>query len=167
MTTKDIIAIFLGNLKPRAYIKTFVTLSRFWPSRGCGCWGLSEAVKKGKFLTKIFFSDNVEWSSLEKYYLVENDIFQLWKFNLNGWSRYIELNSHVQVYWIFWEILFFVKKSEIWAKYGQWCYCFKFLEEIRLHWLFHVGFGEIRFLIWLRFLVFQSIKSFQVCHYSS
>ena len=67
----------------------------------------------------------------------------------------------------FLRILFFLKKSEIWAKYGQWCYCFKFLEEIRLHWLFHVGFGEIRFLIWLRFLVFQSIKSFQVCHYSS
>ena len=29
---------------------------------------------------------------------------------------------------------------------GQWCYRCKFLEEIRLHWLFHVGFGEIRFL---------------------
>ena len=25
---------------------------------------------------------------------------------------------------------------------------FKFLEGIRLHWLFHVGFGEIRFLKW-------------------
>ena len=45
-------------------------------------------------------------------------------------------------------IYFFLKKSEIWAKYGQWCYRFKFLEEIRLHWLFHVGFGEIRFLKW-------------------
>ena len=31
-----------------------------------GCWGggggLSEYVKKGKFTTKIFFSDNAEWS---------------------------------------------------------------------------------------------------------
>ena len=44
---------------------------------------------------------------------------------------------------------FFKKnKSEIWAKYGLWCYHFKFLEEIRLHWLFHRGFGEIRFLKW-------------------
>ena len=45
--------------------------------------------------------------------------------------------------------LFFLKKkkSEIWEKYGQWCYCFKFL-EIRLHWLLHVDFGEIRFLKW-------------------
>ena len=29
-----------------------------------------------------------------------------------------------------------------------WCYPFKFLEEIRFHWLFHVGFGEIGFLKW-------------------
>ena len=31
---------------------------------------------------------------------------------------------------------------------GSGCYRFKFLEEIRLHWLFHMGFGEIRFLKW-------------------
>ena len=37
--------------------KTFVTLSRFWPLR---VWGsLSESVKKGQFMTKIFFSDVV------------------------------------------------------------------------------------------------------------
>ena len=30
--------------------------------------------------------------------------------------------------------------------HGQWCYCFKFLEKTRLHWLFHVDFREIRFL---------------------
>ena len=42
----------------------------------------------------------------------------------------------------------FLKKSEIWANYGKWCYRFKFLEGIRLHWLFHAGFGEIRFLKW-------------------
>ena len=40
------------------------------------------------------------------------------------------------------------ERSEIWAKYRQWCYRFEFLEEIRLHWLFHVSFGEIRFLKW-------------------
>ena len=44
--------------------------------------------------------------------------------------------------------LSFLKKSETWAKYGQWCYRFKFLEEIRLHWLFHMGFEEIRLLKW-------------------
>ena len=33
--------------------KSFVTLSGFWPLWG---WGdLSESVKKGKFVTKIFF----------------------------------------------------------------------------------------------------------------
>ena len=26
--------------------------------------------------------------------------------------------------------------------------CFKFLEGIRLHWMFHAGFWEIRFLKW-------------------
>ena len=31
---------------------------------------------------------------------------------------------------------------------GSGCYRFKFLEEIRLHWLFHMGFEEIRFLKW-------------------
>ena len=35
--------------------KTFVTLSGFWRLKG---WGsLSESVKKGKFVTKICFSD--------------------------------------------------------------------------------------------------------------
>ena len=42
--------------------------------------------------------------------------------------------------------LFSLKKSEIWSKYGQWCYRFQFRERIRLHWLFHSGIGEIRFL---------------------
>ena len=36
--------------------KTFVTLSGFSSLGGCG--GLSESVKKGKCVTKIFFSDN-------------------------------------------------------------------------------------------------------------
>ena len=30
--------------------------------------------------------------------------------------------------------------------YEQCCYRFKFLEGIRIHWLFHAGLGEIRFL---------------------
>ena len=35
------------------------------------------------------------------------------------------------------------KKSEIiWAKYGQWCYRFKFPKGIRLHWLSDTGFLE-------------------------
>ena len=47
--------------------KTFVMLNRIWSLRwgwgeggtgGGGC--LSESVKKGKFVKKIFFSDNVE-----------------------------------------------------------------------------------------------------------
>ena len=43
--------------------KTFATLSEFWPlgrwdKGGGGGWGgVSESVKKGKFVTKIFFSD--------------------------------------------------------------------------------------------------------------
>ena len=43
---------------------------------------------------------------------------------------------------------FLKKKKEIWTKYGQWRYRFKFLKGIRLYWLFHVDFGEIRFLKW-------------------
>ena len=36
--------------------KTFVTLSRFWPLRGWGGrGGLSEFVKKGKFVKTFFF----------------------------------------------------------------------------------------------------------------
>ena len=50
--------------------------------------------------------------------------------------------------WLFWEIFFLKKKSEIWAKYRQWHYGFKFLEGIWLPWLSHVGFGEMRFLKW-------------------
>ena len=57
-----------------------------------------------------------------------------------------------------------------------WFYRFKFLEEIKLYWLFHVSFGEIRFLKWhdvynqFKFLVFGNIKnkkSFQACYDSS
>ena len=50
--------------------KTFITLSGFWPLKEGGGGGggggggvgrgLSESIKKGKFVTKIFFSDNVE-----------------------------------------------------------------------------------------------------------
>ena len=39
-------------------------------------------------------------------------------------------------------------------EYGQWCYRFKFLQWITLHWLFHAGFGEIRFLKWLTIQIF-------------
>ena len=50
-------------------------------------------------------------------------------------------------------------------------YRFKFLVEIGLHWLFHVGFAEIRFLKrhdvddQFKFLVFGNIECFQVCPY--
>ena len=48
-------------------------------------------------------------------------------------------HSHVQVCWIFWEI-FFLKKvwnmGEVWT---QWCYRFKFLEEISLHWQIYIS----------------------------
>ena len=44
--------------------------------------------------------------------------------------------------------LFLKKNSEIWTKYRQWRHHFKFLEEIRIYWLFHVCFGETRFLKW-------------------
>ena len=38
--------------------KSFLKVSGFWLLRGYG--GFSESVKKGKFVTKIFFSDNYE-----------------------------------------------------------------------------------------------------------
>ena len=41
---------------------------------------------------------------------------------------------------------FFKKNLEYGKEYEQWCYCFKFLERIRVHWMFHSGFGEIIFL---------------------
>ena len=55
------------------------------------------------------------------------------------------------------------KRCKIWAKCGQWCYRFKFLEGIRLHWLFHTDFGEIRFLkrretYQFKFFIFGNVK---------
>ena len=43
-----------------ASMKNFCHACGFWPLKGCGEGGLSESVKKEKFVTKIFFSDNVE-----------------------------------------------------------------------------------------------------------
>ena len=54
--------------------KTFVTHSGFWPLRGWGGGGLSESVKKGKFLTKISFSVNVEWSSKKLWKMILADV---------------------------------------------------------------------------------------------
>ena len=40
--------------------KTFIMLSGFWPLREWrGAEGLKESIKKGKFVTKIYFPDNV------------------------------------------------------------------------------------------------------------
>ena len=36
--------------------------------------GLSESIKKGKFVTKIFFSDNVEWSSKMLWKMMSADV---------------------------------------------------------------------------------------------
>ena len=52
--------------------KTFVTLSGFWPFRGCG--GLSESAKKEKFVTKIFLSDNDKWSSNNLWKIMPDDV---------------------------------------------------------------------------------------------
>ena len=49
--------------------KTFVTFSRFWLLRG-----LSESVKKEKFVTKIFFSVNFEWSSKNLWKMISADV---------------------------------------------------------------------------------------------
>ena len=47
-------------------------------------------------------------------------------------------------------------------KYGQWCYHFKFLEEIRLHWLFMWALDRLDFKVaWcnqFKFLVLGNIK---------
>ena len=55
--------------------KTFVMLSKFWPLRE---WGdLGESVKKGKFMTKIFFQiGNVNWSSKELSKMISADVKQ-------------------------------------------------------------------------------------------
>ena len=36
--------------------------------------GLSESVKKGKFMTKIFFPNNVEWSSKNWQKMISADV---------------------------------------------------------------------------------------------
>ena len=46
---------------------------------GFGCWGvggggLSQSVKKGKFVTKIFLSDIVEWSSKNLQKMIPPDV---------------------------------------------------------------------------------------------
>ena len=53
--------------------KTFSCLADFGCSGGGG-GGLSEAVKKGKFVMKIFFSDNVEWSSKNLWKMISADV---------------------------------------------------------------------------------------------
>ena len=40
--------------------KTHVTLRRFWSFKAVE--GLSDSVKKWKFVTKVFLSDNAKWS---------------------------------------------------------------------------------------------------------
>ena len=35
---------------------------------------LSESVKKGKIMTKIFFSDNIEWSSKNLWKMISADV---------------------------------------------------------------------------------------------
>ena len=44
----------------------FVVLNILWPLRGWGWWGLSESVKKGKFITKIFFQIILNDEALKK-----------------------------------------------------------------------------------------------------
>ena len=52
--------------------KNFIFHSRFWSLRGW--WGLSESIKKGKFVVKIFFSDYVEWSSENLWKMMSADV---------------------------------------------------------------------------------------------
>ena len=91
-------------------------------------------LKKENFWQKSFFQImlNEVLKNLEKRYLVENDIFQLWTFNLNGWSRYIELTSHVQVYWIFWEIFFFFLNLKYGRRMGSDAIALNFLKKLDL-----------------------------------
>ena len=55
--------------------KTFFMLSRFDCSVGGG-GGLSDALKKWKFVMKIFFSDNVEWSSKNLWKMISADVIK-------------------------------------------------------------------------------------------
>ena len=50
-------------------------LSRFWLLREWGeGWGLSESIRKGKFMTKIFFSNNIEWSFKNLWKMMSADV---------------------------------------------------------------------------------------------
>ena len=51
--------VFLVLFSILVSLKIFVSLNRCWQLRGLGV--LNESVKKGKFVTEIFFSNNVEW----------------------------------------------------------------------------------------------------------
>ena len=54
--------------------KTFVRLSGFWQLRSGGGEGKVNLLKKGKFVTKIFFSYNVEWSSKNLWKMMSADV---------------------------------------------------------------------------------------------
>ena len=41
---------------------------------GGGGRGLSESIKKWKFVTSLFFSDNVEWSSKNMWKMIFDDV---------------------------------------------------------------------------------------------
>ena len=52
-----------------------------------GGQGLSESVKKGKFVTKIFFADIVEWSSKNFTKIIPADVKKLIKTKRNKTKR--------------------------------------------------------------------------------
>ena len=54
--------------------KNFCHAQRILAVKEVGVGGLSESVKKGKFVTKIFFSDNVEWSSKILWKMISADV---------------------------------------------------------------------------------------------
>ena len=81
-------------------------------------------------------------------YMIKVEV-QLWNFNLNSFSR-LELNSHVQVYWIFWEIFFFFNKNlKNGQSIGSDAIALNFSKELdSTDSTDHADFGEIRFLKW-------------------
>ena len=66
--------------------------------------------------------------------------------------------SQAQVYWIFWEISFLKNNlNNVWSM-GSWCYCFKFPDGTRLHWLSFGEISKVKSYKQFKFLVFGIFK---------
>ena len=85
---------------------------------------------------------------IKEYVLFIHSLIQSWSSTLKiqlQQLKLLELDSHVQVYWIFWEIFSKKNLKHEWSVDSDLCCHFKFLEGTRIHWLFHVGLERLDF----------------------